>query len=151
MELLIKGKDKTPRIVITPLLLKRWGTSFQKCQSIMRHCQGTTQKFWEDDVLRKWKKIFCLSLNFPAWIHGALMVSSPSMKMGRFFFQGQLGVYVFIWTTSYEGVIFRDYSRRTPPPFSCPIGKCRVQVLKVNLTNHREVCRTKFYQILTSN
>ena len=37
----------------------------------------------------------------------------------------------------------------TPVPISCQIGKCRS--MKVNLTNcHREVCRIKLYQIVTS-
>ena len=94
---------------------------------------------------------FVLSSSDPWGPHGIL----SSHEDGEVHFSGPVGSLCFHMddgqTTSYEGVTFRNYSRWTPPPFSCPIGKCRVQVLKVNLTNHREVCRIKFYQILTSN
>ena len=50
-------------------------------------------------------------------------------------------------TPSYGGVTNRDFPGRTPASISCPIAKS----VKVNLTNcHKEVCRTKFYQIVTS-
>ena len=53
---------------------------------------------------------------------------------------------------TYGGVRIRDFPGGTAVPISCPIGKCRTKSIKVNLTNfHREICRTKFYLIVTSD
>ena len=50
------------------------------------------------------------------------------------------------------GVTIMVFPGGTPVSISCPIGKCRTKSIKVNLTNcHREVCRIKFYQIVTSD
>ena len=101
---------------------------------IMRHYQDTTQKFWEDDVLRKWKKNilfkFVLFSQNPWGSHGIL---SPH-EDGKVHFSGPVGSLCFQMdggeTPSYEGVTIGDFPRRTPPSFSCPIGKCRIQVCK---------------------
>ena len=86
------------------------------------------------------------------------MVSAPPMMMGGDHSSGPVwrGVCFFIWTVGrllHMGwVTIRDFPGGTPVPISCPIGKWRTKSIKVNLTNcHREVCRIKFYQIVTSH
>ena len=77
---------------------------------------------------------------------------------GGLIFQDLWGVYLFIWTLGglvhmghMGGVTIRDFpGGGIPVPISCQIGKC--SSIKVNLTNcHREVCKIKFYQIVTSD
>ena len=80
------------------------------------------------------------------------------MKMRGVFFRAS-GWYAFSYGQqgtplygTYGGVTIRDFPGGTPVPISCPIGKWRTKSIKVNLTNcHREVCRIKFYQIVTSH
>ena len=50
------------------------------------------------------------------------------------------------------GVTIRDFPGGTPVPISSPTSKHRTKSVKVCLINcHREVCRIKFYQIVTSD
>ena len=85
------------------------------------------------------------------------MLSSPPMRMGEWvYFSGPVGYLLFYMDTggtpsyrAYGGVTIRDFPGGTPEPISCQIDKCRS--IKPNLSNcHREVCRIKFDQIVTS-
>ena len=79
---------------------------------------------------------------------------------GESFFRasgGRGGVCFFIWQMGrgllyMGGIPIRGFLGETPVPISCPISKARPKSAKVNLTNcHREICRIKFYQIVTSD
>ena len=52
---MIKGRNKTPSIMGTSLFFTKLRSGFQKIP-IIRHYQGATQEFWEDDTLKKGKK-----------------------------------------------------------------------------------------------
>ena len=93
---------------------------------------------------------------WPVWnnktLHGIL---SP-MKMGGFIFQGQWGVCLFLWAVGgllqMEGITIRDFPGRLQYKFLVQLANAGPKFVKVNWANcHREVCRIKFYQIVTSD
>ena len=87
------------------------------------------------------------------------MVSSPLIKMGGrggVTFQGQWGVCLFIWTVGaliHMGkVTIRDFPGGPQYQFLAQLTNAGPKCVKVNLTNcHREVCRIKFHQTVTSD
>ena len=83
------------------------------------------------------------------------MVSSPPKKMGVHF-SGPVGVCFFIWTMGglhYMGeVTVRDFLGELQYQFLAQLANARPKSVKVNLTNcRREVCKIKFYEIVTSD
>ena len=71
-------------------------------------------------------------------------------------FQGQWGVCLFIWTMGgllhMGGVTIRDSLGGLLYQFLAQLANAGPKSVEVNLTNcHREVCRIKFYQIVTSD
>ena len=85
-----------------------------------------------------------------------IVVPSPPMKMGNHF-SGPVGGLLFHMANGggllyMGGITIRGFPGETPVPISCPISKARPESAKVNLTNcHKEICRIKFYQIVTSD
>ena len=120
-------------------------------------------------VFLHWEIVLMLLSQFPLTFHEIhngmphfisrlwlLRYPLPQWRWGVIF-QGQWGVCFFICQMGrgllyMGGIPIRGFPGETPVPISCPISKARPKSAKVNLTNcHREICRIKFYQIVTSD
>ena len=100
---------------------------------------------------------FFLDYHIYIYIHGIL--SSSPWRWERVYFSGPVGGLPYHMDSrgtpsygKYGGVRISDFPGGNAVPISSPIGKCRTKSIKVNLTNfHREICRIKFYLIVTSD
>ena len=97
--------------------------------------------------------------SFEDHLHGILSPPPPSPPHedeGGFIFQGQWGVCLFIWTMGgllhMGGVTSRNFPGRLQYQFLAQLANAGLKTVQVKLTNcHREVCKIKFYQIVTSD
>ena len=88
---------------------------------------------------------------------GGHVILSPDEDGRGVIFQGQWGgVCFFIWTMG--GLLYMGESQigislgGTPVPISGPLANAGPKSVTVNLTNcHREICKIRFYQIVTSD
>ena len=84
------------------------------------------------------------------------MVSSPPKKMGVHF-SGPVGACFFIWTMGGDSIIWGKSQLgislgELQYQFLAQLANAGPKSVKVNLTNcRREVCKIKFYEIVTSD